>query len=701
MSLAVSSKDDAGLSQGLKVNSMRSALRYRLLAASVLFFAAGAGGAPANLRTAPGPFFNVIDYGAHRDGSASSTEAFRAAIQAAKKAGGGTVYVPAGNYLSGPIEMASNLTLYIDAGATLRFPATALPFTKGRQQGIETLTPVPLIGGHNLENVAIIGRGTLTSNNADWMKLHNRALRSVSDAGSANGENWEHLLQALNAARPVSEEEYKAAASELRPSFIRFMNSKNVLIDGLHFVGSPMWTIHLLYSENAVVQNVVIETYPGVHADGIVMDSSRFVKLANDYIDTGDDGIVLKAGKDADGLRVNRPTEDVAITNCTVHHAQAALAIGSETSGSIRNIVASNITVKDTVNGIHIKSRRGRGGVVEDVRFDNWTMENVGKAIAVVDAGYQMEGEAPDPGEQAVSKRTPILRNIAISNVTVNGAQGLIDVDGIAEMPILNLRISNVTGIGRVGLRANYTDGLELTNVQLNAAYGPAFLVKHSSNLELDHVSTQRPLAETPVIRLEATPGAIVRDSRAFRGTGTFLSTAAGELKSVQLEGNVLGNALTPVSMSAAEDWPAGIPATRELCLITFDKDGEHPAQVDNQSRICLDIIALDLKRSAGAGIALVGNTGTAHSTNGRSTEMNRKYAAERAMNSRNYLVREKGIDPSRIKVYIGFIETKGAEDIDRIEAQMVAGTTVDENVETVLVPPHAVMDKAGLAQIE
>src|ERR1019366_7922948 len=120
-------------------------------------------------------FFNILSYGAHRDGSASSTDAFRLAIEAAKKAGGGTVYVPPGNYVTGPIEMISNLTLFIDAGATVRFPATPLPFTRGRQQGIETLTPVPLIGGHDLDNVAVIGRGTLTSNNQDWMALHNRA----------------------------------------------------------------------------------------------------------------------------------------------------------------------------------------------------------------------------------------------------------------------------------------------------------------------------------------------------------------------------------------------------------------------------------------------------------------------------------------------------------------------------------------------
>ena len=110
------------------------------------------------------------------------------------KGGGGTVYVPAGKYTTGPIQMVSNLTLYFDAGSIVRFPATILPLTPGRQQGVETPTPIPLIGGHDLENVAVIGRGILTTNNLDWMRLHSRALRSVNDAGSANGANWERLL---------------------------------------------------------------------------------------------------------------------------------------------------------------------------------------------------------------------------------------------------------------------------------------------------------------------------------------------------------------------------------------------------------------------------------------------------------------------------------------------------------------------------
>jgi polygalacturonase len=513
--------------------------RRTLVAITVLISSAMALGQAAVISR--GPVFNVTDYGAHNDGSAPSTEAFAKAVAAAHTAGGGTVFVPAGRYISGPIEMVSNLTLDFDAGAIVTFPAQILPFTPGRQQGIETLTPVPLIGGHDLENVAVVGRGVLMSSNDDWMKLHGRTKATKNNPGSANGDHWENLLHALQAGSPVSEEERRTVAAELRPSFIRFMNSKNIIVSGLRFIGSPMWTVHLLYSENATVENLVIETYPGVHTDGIAVDSSRFVRIADDYIDTGDDGIVIKAGKDADGLRVNKPAEEITITNCTVHHAHGAVTIGSETSGSVRNVVASNITVVDADNGARIKSERGRGGVVENIRFENWTMRNVGEAI-VVTSFYQMEGETP-LGEQPVSKTTPIFRNIGMNHMTIDGAKHVIDIDGLTEMPLQTLRFEDIIGKGEVGMTAHYTDDLELHHVLIDAAKGPVYEFANATNLVLDDVSSRHPEAGAPVIRLNDSPGAIVRNSRAFTGTETFLSIDKGGENSIFLEGNVLGNA--------------------------------------------------------------------------------------------------------------------------------------------------------------
>jgi hypothetical protein len=208
------------------------------------------------------------------------------------------------------------------------------------------------------------------------------------------------------------------------------------------------------------------------------------------------------------------------------------------------NIAISNMTVKDAAFGARIKSSRGRGGVVEDIRFDNWTMENVGVGIGVTNF-YLMEGETPK-SEAPASIRTPSFRNIAMSNMTINGAKTLIDIDGLPEMPIAGLRISDVVGTGMTGMKASHTDGLEIHNVQLNPTSGPAFRVSHSVNLELDHVTAGKPLADAPVIRLDDCPGAIVRDSKAFPGTGTFLSVGLGELKEIWFEGNLLGNAKTP-----------------------------------------------------------------------------------------------------------------------------------------------------------
>ena len=500
--------------------------------------------------------FNVVDYGAKRDVSASATDAFRKAIQAAKAAGGGTIYVPAGKYSSGPIELFSNMTLDIDAGATIQFPVAPLPFAKGRYLGVETMMPMPLIGGTDVENVTVTGRGVLTTGDyeawrkaypaayEDYLKAYKGVVSTHGDeSGSANGPHWDHLLKALELKQPVSDADYRAAAAETRPSFICFMNARNVLVEDVRIIGAPMFVVHLLYTDNATVRNIMIQAFPGPHVNGIVADSSRFVRISDDYIDVGDDGIVIKSGKDADGLRVNKPTEHVTITNCTVHHAHGAVVIGSETSGSIRNVVAGNITAVDTENGIRIKSRRGRGGMVEDLRFDNWTMENMGVGI-VVTSYYIMGGETATK-EEPVSERTPMFRNIAISNITINSAKKVVDIDGLPEAPITALRLTDVVGYGKVGLTARYTDALELHQVQVNADSGPAFAFESATNLELEGVTTRKPIAGSAVLRLTKAPGAILRNNRAFPGTGTFLSAGPGELKGLHLEGNVLVNAKT------------------------------------------------------------------------------------------------------------------------------------------------------------
>jgi polygalacturonase len=516
---------------------LKSFLTFKLLMACSFFLHGQIASINNRITDSGKAIFNVLDYGVQRQGTPDASNGINAAIQAAKAVGGGIVYIPAGNYTCGPIELVSNLELYIEAGAVLNFPAQNLPFTKGRNQSIDCLTPVPLIGGHDLENVSIKGGGTITTSNAEWMKLKPRY------GGSAAGINWANLLVSLEKKTPATEDEYKKAAAELRPPFIQVMNCRNVNIEGIHIIGSPMWPIHILYSENVVVHSITINTYPGVHTGGIYLDSSSYIRISDCFIETGDDGIVIKSGKDADGLRVNRPTENVTITNCTVRRAHGAITLGSETAGGLRNIVVSNMICEGTQVGIRIKSRRGRGGFIEDVRFDNWTMENVKEAIVVTNY-YAMEGEVYNGDTTVVNNRTPVFKNIAISNITINHAGKVLSIDGLPEMPVEGLVITNLTASGKTGMKATNTIDLELHNVRINAEYGPAFFVSKSNETELDNVSSSKPLVNTPVIRIESGHGTIIRNSKAFPGTGIFLSTGAGQLKDIKMVGNITGNAV-------------------------------------------------------------------------------------------------------------------------------------------------------------
>jgi polygalacturonase len=240
------------------------------------------------------------------------------------------------------------------------------------------------------------------------------------------------------------------------------------------------------------------------------------------------------------------------------------VTLGSEMSGSIRNVVVSNIACQGTSMGLNIKSDRGRGGVVENVRMDHWTMDDVGRAINVTQY-YVLEARV-NSTEQKVSERTPVYRNIVVDNMSVNRCRAtvgferaagpvMINIEGLPEMPISGLRLTNIIAEGKSGLKAHDTVAMELHNVQVNTDSGPAFLIKDSKELELDGVTTRQPLANVPVIRLDHCPGAILRGSRSFAGTGTFLSTAMGELKSVVLEGNMFTSARTPTAEAAANLW--------------------------------------------------------------------------------------------------------------------------------------------------
>jgi len=462
-------------------------------------------------------FFDVTGYGAVSDGKTLCTQAIQKAVDACNAAGGGTVYLPAGRFLSGAIFLKSNVTLNIGEGATLLastnfedFP----PIKPGWQTRSDDTRRSSLITGLDLENIAVTGRGTLNGQGKPWWD----ALRQDND----RKDGRQKIL------------------TYGRPRVINLYRCRNVLIEGVTIVDSPSWTVHPVGCDNLVVNGIsIINPESGPNTDGVNPESCRNVRIANCFIDTGDDCITLKSGEDEEGRLKARPTENVTITNCVMYKGHGAVVIGSEMSGGVRNVAASNIVCVGTDRAVRIKSTRGRGGVVENIRFSNFVVENVAEPIYITTFYTKTP---PEP----VSERTPIFRDIAISHFTIKNCPCTAKIFGLPEMPIQQLRITDVTASTQAGFRCDSVAGLELQNVQVNVEKGPAFEFSNCKDLELRAVKTTNPRADVPVVRMENVRDAFIQGCRAYPGTGGFLELAGKTTGGIVLVGNELSAAKSP-----------------------------------------------------------------------------------------------------------------------------------------------------------
>ena len=321
--------------------------------------------------------FDITAYGAVDDPIVSSADAFRRAIADCQKAGGGIVRVPAGHYLTGPIDMVDNMTLHVDEGAVVLFETdrAKYPDITSRWEGLTENGPHPLLFANGLHNIAITGPGTFDGQGPAWW-----ATMDMAEHGNARPD------------RPIRR----------RPMMVQIKDCNNVRIDGPTFINSPFWAIHLLYSENIDVGNCKIINPPtSPNTDALNTDSCRHVVVHDCFADVGDDAFGIKSGRDEEGRKMNRPTEDVTYIRCHVAHAHSVCAIGSEESGSVRHVRFLDCDGDGTDNGIRLKSTRGRGGIVEDVVASNIHLKNVRNAIILSLRYVKTE---PEP----LSERTPV-----------------------------------------------------------------------------------------------------------------------------------------------------------------------------------------------------------------------------------------------------------------------------------------------------
>ncbi len=419
----------------------------------------------------PHQICDIRDYGARDEDGFKSTVAIKKAIDDCAAQGGGSVVIPRGKWLTGAVTFRSRINLFLEEGAELSFTTNLndyLPVVLTRFQGIEFYNYSPLIYGKDLEHVAITGRGKLIGNGEkreDW-------------TGSGDFETARQKLFLLSRQGiSVSERVFGEKQSGIRPSFIQFVNTRDILLDGFTVENGPFWTIHPLYSENFIARNLHIETWSS-NTDGIALDSTKNVLIENCFFSTGDDAISIKSGIDEDGRRVNIPTEHVRIRNITVVHGSSGVSIGSEMSGGVRDVEIQDSHFENTRHGFRLKTTESRGAFVEDVLVENVTMDHMSGDALDINLIYSS-------ALQTDNSFKPLIKNIVMRNISGTGAKnGVVNIDGMANPNMENVRFENIAFTNsKMAVRIKHADQVVLDNIRVEAAKSPLYVIEEAQDI--------------------------------------------------------------------------------------------------------------------------------------------------------------------------------------------------------------------------
>ena len=374
------------------------------------------------------------------------------AVDACAAAGGGTVIVPEGEWHTGKIHLQSNIHLQLEEGAKVVFsedPQDYLPVVFTRWEGIECYNYSPLIYARGCENIQITGKGTLVGSGQRWW-----AWKQTQQAAA------DRLYQMAVDGVPVEERIFGTEKDALRPQFIQMIHCKNILLEGFSIVDGPQWTIHPVYCENVVVRNVQVRT-TGHNTDGINPDSCRDVLIEGCTLETGDDCIAINAGMNEDGWRVNRPCENIEIRDCLMNGGHGGIVIGSAVSGGVRNVYAHDCKIQKTMQGIRLKSMRGRGGYVKDVKIENIEIHNVSDQAVQINMFYESSTVMPK------TKAPSVCKDIEIRNVSGHGSRTAIQIKGLLEQPLEGIILENVDLQSDEALFCSGVESIQMHNVNL------------------------------------------------------------------------------------------------------------------------------------------------------------------------------------------------------------------------------------------
>lgn len=445
----------------------------------------------------PARDFPINKYGAVADGKTNNSKAIARAIAACNRAGGGRVVIPAGEWLTGPIHLKSNVNLHLSENAILRFtdnPQDYLPAVMTSWEGMECYNYSPLVYALDCENIAITGTGTLQPIMDTWRKWFKRP--------KAHMDALAELYTMASTNVPVEERQMAKGENNLRPHLIHFNRCKNVLLDQFKIRESPFWTIHLYMCDGGIVRNLDVRAH-GHNNDGVDLEMSRNFLVENCKFDQGDDAVVIKAGRNQDAWRLDTPCENIVIRNCDIIKGHTLLGIGSEMSGGIRNVYMHDCAAPDSVFRLFFaKTNHRRGGFIENIHMENVKAGKMQRIMEVdTDVLYQWRNLVPTY-EERITK----IDGLYMNNIVCERTEAIYDLKGDAKLPTQNVSIKNVH-VGEVTKfikNVQHTENVVEENVTYdrfrNAANAPAY----------DYSKLQREKLGRGVVAIRETPSDVV-----------------------------------------------------------------------------------------------------------------------------------------------------------------------------------------------
>ncbi len=382
--------------------------------------------------------------------SVKVTDDLQEAINDIRAAGGGHLIIESGEHVTGPIQLTSDLTMTFEEGAMLKFkddPTLYSPVWT-RWEGVECYAMHPLLYANGEQNITINGKGIIDGSGSRWW---DKFRKIESENRTEPKEAYELELAKLNPGyRTRAGGGGRPSTQFLRPPLVQFWKCQNIELNGITLQNSPFWTLHMVYSRKIRISNMkFFNPADAINTDAMDIDSSEDVSVNNCLLDIGDDGVTLKSGSGEDGIRINRPTKNVKVTNCQILASHGGIAIGSETAAGISNVEVSNCTFMGTRRGIRLKSRRTRGGTIENINLHDLKMDACWCPISLEQ--YFAPGVLPreeatvlSESAQPVDETTPHIKNIAIKNVDATNIRSVAAfIVGLPEANIENVSIEH------------------------------------------------------------------------------------------------------------------------------------------------------------------------------------------------------------------------------------------------------------------